>query len=97
MQSGRKTYPLNPKASQVESQAAFANLNAVPEPIDSLALVTPPAVTRQIVQDALQAGVRRFWMQPGAEDSDAIREAENAGATVVHDGSCLLIILADER
>ena len=53
----------------------------------------PPAVTLKVVRDALKRGIGFFWMQPGAENPEAIKEAEAKGATVIHDGSCVLIRL----
>lgn len=92
--TGHKTYPLNPKADLVEGHTAFAQLSECPVPPEALSIITPPAVTRGIVQDAILAGVKHLWMQPGAEDEQASADARNAGLNVIDDGSCLLVLLA---
>ena len=69
--SGRTTYPLNPAADSVEGSTAYPTLADCPEIPEALSLVTPPAVTREIVESAVSLGVRNFWMQPGAEDEQA--------------------------
>ena len=94
MQKGMKVYPLNPASEVVEGLPAFASLHDLPAPPQSLSIVTPPIVTRQIVEQAIAVGVKHVWMQPGAEDAEASRMAREAGLNVIDDGSCILVLLA---
>lgn len=94
--SGRIVYPLNPNSPSVEGQIAFAKLADLPQSVESLSLITPPQVTREIVQQAVVNGVKNIWMQPGAEDAQASQLARQAGINVIDDGSCILVILARE-
>ncbi len=96
-QSGRIVHPLNPRAPEIAGQKAFASLHDIPGPVVSLSVVTPPAVTERIVDDAIAAGVRFVWMQPGAESPAAVAKAEAAGLHVIADGSCVLVELAKRR
>jgi predicted CoA-binding protein len=95
--SGRTVYPLNPTASDVEGDPAFASIADLPVVPESLSIVTPPHVTREVIQQAIAAGVKNVWMQPGAEDSKASQAAREAGLNVVDDGSCILVSLSIER
>lgn len=95
--SGREVYPLNPKQTEIEGRASYASLAELPHPVESLSIVTPPAVTRQIVRQAIEAGVKSVWMQPGAEDEQASQLARDAGLNVIDDGSCVLVLLAREK
>jgi uncharacterized protein len=97
LESGRTTYPLNPVAGEIEGRPAFAKIGDLPLTPESLSIVTPPEVTRQIVQDAIAAGVKHIWMQPGAEDEQASQAAREAGINVIDDGSCVLVLLARTR
>lgn len=96
-QSGRTVHPLNPRAPEIAGQKAFASLRDIPGQVVSLSVVTPPAVTERIVEDAIAAGVRFVWMQPGAESPAAVAKAEAAGLFVIADGSCVLVELAKRR
>jgi uncharacterized protein len=96
VESGRTVYPLNPTAAEVEGHTAFASIAELPEVPESLSIVTPPHITRDIVQQAIAAGVSNVWMQPGAEDSQASQAARAAGLNVIDDGSCVLVLLAIE-
>ena len=92
--SGRTVYPLNPSVPEVEGHPAYATIADLPEVPESLSIVTPPPVTRQVIQQAIAAGVRNIWMQPGAEDSQGSKLAREAGLNVIDDGSCVLVQLA---
>ena len=49
-----------------------------------------PAQTQQVVRDAAAAGIRRVWLQQGAESAAAIRFCEENGISTVH-GECILM------
>ncbi len=53
-------------------------------------LVVPPAETEKVVHEAAEVGIRRVWMQQGAESGVAIRFCEEHGIDVVH-GECILM------
>lgn len=92
--SGREVYAINPSASSVEGQTAYSNLSELPHVPQSLSIVTPPAVTEKIIDEAIELGVRNIWMQPGAEHRAASRRARNSGINVIDDGSCVLVLIA---
>lgn len=94
--SGRTVYPLNPSALDIEGHPVFAAIPDLPVVPESLSIVTPPHVTRQVVQQAVAAGIKNIWMQPGAEDDQASQAAREAGLNVIDDGSCILVLLAVE-
>ena len=94
--SGRTAFPLNPSAPEVEGHTAYSSIADLLKVPESLSIITPPSVTRQVVQQAIAAGVKNIWMQPGAEDSQASQLARKAGLNVIDDGSCILVQLALE-
>ncbi|MDV6030762.1 MAG: CoA-binding protein [Phycisphaera sp. RhM] len=92
--SGREAYPLNPAQEEIEGHRAFPSIADLPLVPEALSIITPPAVTRKVVADAIAAGVQHIWMQPGAEDEQASASAREAGINVIDDGSCILVLLA---
>lgn len=93
LQSGRDAWPINPKATEVEGQPAFADLRALPGVPRGISVITPPAVTEKVVEEAAALGVKYVWMQPGAESEAAVTKAEAAGMEVIADGSCFLVVV----
>ncbi len=91
---GYDAIPLNPKEEFVEELRAYRALPDIPEAPEGVSIVTPPSVTRLIVEDAIRCGVKAIWMQPGAEHREAADKAREAGLTVIDDGSCILVALS---
>jgi predicted CoA-binding protein len=92
-QHGKEVYPINARATEVEGLKAYPSLASLPVRARAISIITPPAITEQVVRDAAAAGVTHVWMQPGAESDAAIREAEALGMTVIAGGPCLLVVL----
>ncbi len=97
LQAGRRVYALHPSAEEIEGQPVFRRLADLPEPVHGLSLVTPAPVTERLVEEAAAAGIRRLWMQPGAESAAAIARAEELGLEVLARGPCLLVELGFPR
>lgn len=91
-EKGLKVYGINPRANEVDGDPLYPDLQSLPEVPQAIVTVVPPEVTRSVVEQALRAGVRLIWMQPGSENPEAIQQAEQAGATVVHGGPCIMVI-----
>ncbi len=92
LQNNRSVIAIHPTETDVEGQPAYTSLSAAPQ-IESLSIITPPAVTEKIVNDAIASGVKHLWMQPGAESPAAIKKAKEAGLTVIAGGPCVLVVL----
>ena len=93
LQNDKLVYPINPRAKDVEGVPARPDVASIDESPLALSIVTPPPITLEVVRAGLKKGVRHFWMQPGAENEQAVREAEEQGASVIHGGPCVLVAL----
>ena len=85
--------PVNPKAGNIEGSDAVASLSDLTStntPVLAVSIVTPPAVTSNIVQEAHAAGISRIWMQPGSESVEALQFGEEHDMTMVHN-YCILV------
>lgn len=93
LQRGLPVFPVHPKERAIEGLPAVHSVAQLPPEVEALSIITPPAVTEQVVDQAVARGIRHLWMQPGAESPNAIERAEAAGLNVIADGSCLLVAL----
>jgi uncharacterized protein len=91
--SGRTVYPVHPKETTVEGLPTYPDVASLPKGVRVLSIVTPPAVTELIVEAAAKAGIRRLWMQPGAESPAALKRAAELGLSVLSGGPCVLVEL----
>ena len=92
-QNGRPAIPVNPRESVIEGVTCVASVLDLPDDVKSISIITPPAVTERVVEEAIRRGIEHVWMQPGAESERAVAACEAAGINVIADGSCLLVVL----
>jgi len=93
LQRGLEVYAVNPRADQVEGVESYADVAALPDGVQGLSIVTPPKITEQVVEAAATKGIRKLWMQPGAESGKAVERAEALGLSVISGGPCALVKL----
>jgi uncharacterized protein len=60
--TGHDVFPVNPHMQTFEGDRCYPDLPSIPGGIDGVVILTRPEVTRQIVHDCSEAGVRRVWM-----------------------------------
>jgi uncharacterized protein len=89
-QKGYHVFPVNALADTVENERCCRRLDDLPEPVDGVVTVIPPAETEKVVEDCARLGVRRIWMQQGSESDKAIALCREKGISEVH-GACLLM------
>lgn len=87
---GWRAFPVNAAADEVEGERCFHSIAELPERPGAVLAVVPPAQTEKVVDDCLRLGVKKLWVQQGAESDAAIRRAEAGGMTVVHH-ACILM------
>ena len=86
---GKQVYPVNPKATEVEGEACYPSLAALPEPVERVLIVVPPKQGVNVVKEAAEAGISKVWFQPGAESDDALAYCEAHGIEAIS-GHCIL-------
>ena len=92
-QHGKDVVPVHPKEAEVEGLKAYPGLAALPQVPRAVSIITPPAVTERVLQEAARLGIRHLWLQPGAESPEVLAAAEALGLEVIAGGPCLLVVL----
>jgi predicted CoA-binding protein len=92
-QHNRAVYPINPRAEEIEGLKAYPDLASLPEVPHGVSIITPPAITEQVVEEAVSLGIKHLWMQPGAESAKAVSYARENDVNVVANGPCVLVVL----
>ncbi len=93
LQNGKNAIPVNPNEPEIEGVPCAATINDLPAEVQSISMITPPAVTARLVPLALEKGIKNIWMQPGAEHPEAVALCLEQGVNVIADGSCLLVVM----
>lgn len=82
--AGYRVYPVNPGDETIEGDPAFASIQDLPETPAVVDVVVPANVGETVLHDAITAGAKFFWLQPGAESPDLINKAHDADIAVIH-------------
>lgn len=93
LQNDKKAIPVNPAETKIEGITCAAAIRDLPADVLSISMITPPAVTTKLVPLAIEKGIKNIWMQPGAEQPDAVALCRKNGINVIADGSCVLVVL----
>ena len=87
---GYRVFPVNRNLESMDGDKCFASLSALPEKVDGVVVVVPPKETEQVVREADAAGIRRVWMQQGAQSDAAIQYCKEHNINEVH-GECIMM------
>ncbi|MBL1212677.1 MAG: CoA-binding protein [Ignavibacteriae bacterium] len=87
---GYEVYPINPAADKINGEVCYKDIDSLPEKVEGVITVVPPAATEKIVEDANIAGINSIWMQQGSESEKAINYCNENGIDVIH-GECILM------
>jgi uncharacterized protein len=96
---GYDVVPVNPTGGDGLDAAPFARrVQDIDPPVEAALLMTPPAVTTEVVKDCAKAGIRQVWMHQGvgrgAASPAAIDYCREHGIAVVTD-ACPLMYLPE--
>lgn len=89
-EKGYRVFPIHPHVKSIAGERCYPNLQSLPEPVEGVLVVVPPVEAENVVRDAATAGIRRVWLQQGAESQAAIRFCEEHDIAVTH-GECVLM------
>jgi len=84
MKRGYEVFPVNPRMAEVEGRVCYKTISDIPYRVDVASIVTPPQVTENILKECLQKGIKKAWLQPGAESKDAIKFCHDNDIKVIH-------------
>ena len=83
--NGYRIIPVNPRGGVVLGETVYADLRAVPEPIDLVDVFRPPAACLDVARAAVAVRAKVLWLQLGIVNAEAATLARDAGLTVVMD------------
>ncbi len=87
---GYRVHVVHKEADSIGGQPCARSVKDVASQVGGVVLVTPPAETVKVVREAADAGIKRVWMQLGADSEEAIRFCEANGIEAVHN-RCILM------
>ena len=98
-ENGYQVYPVNPHINTYDGVTCYPDLKTIPEKLDAVFILTSPNVTKQVVKQCVDLGIKHVWMhcmlgtKPGlaagmtSVSQDAVRLCHENGTAVIP-GAC---------
>ena len=83
--AGFRIIPVNPHATELLGETAYARLEDVPAPVDLVVVFRPAQEAPDIARRAVAVGAKALWLQTGIRSDEARSIAEAAGLEYVED------------
>ncbi len=97
--AGYEVFPINPRATEVDGQRCYPDLDSIPEPLDGVMVVTHPDVSPEIVRQAARRGIRQIWFHrsfgDGSVSAEAVEECRRAGIEPIVGGCPMMFVSPD--
>ncbi|KAI1321613.1 hypothetical protein EDD11_003093 [Mortierella claussenii] len=90
---GYTAVPVNPKEATIESLPCVNSLSLLPDKPSEyhVSIITPPKVTKSVLEEAHKNGIKRVWLQPDVESPEALDYAQQVGLQIISGGPCVLV------
>jgi predicted CoA-binding protein len=82
---GYRIVPVNPRGGTILGEPAVRSLADIEGPVDVVEVFRPPEEAETIARQAIAIGAPVLWFQPGTNSAAGVRQAEDAGLTVVRE------------
>jgi predicted CoA-binding protein len=87
---GYRVYPMHWSGAVVDGVHTYVDFKDLPERVNAVLVVVPPAQALRVVRDAAAAGIHHVWLQQGAESPEVLRLCRELGLDTVS-GECILM------
>lgn len=74
---GLPATPINPSSTTIKvattEYATLPSISALPHPTETgVSIITPPKITKKVLEEAKKLGVKSVWLQPGTYDEEIL-------------------------
>lgn len=84
-QRGYQLWLINPNFEKDDNQLhQLTSIDTLPPDVQHLLILTPPPHTEELVQQAIDKGIKHIWIQQQSETQGAIDLAIDKGINVIH-------------
>ncbi len=89
-ENGYKLYPVNPNVEELDGSICYRSIKDLPGGVDRIYIVTPKDQTAESVRQALERGIRNFWIQQRSDTPEALELLKGQDVNLIH-GKCIFM------
>lgn len=87
---GVKMYPVNPRMDDLNGNKVYKSISELPKEVTHALVLTPKAQTAAVLEEGINHGITNFWIQQGAETTEAIEIARKNNVDFVYK-ACIMM------
>jgi len=87
---GLELFPVHPEAKEINGVPCFKAISELPAGVDHLFITTQKSQTSGLVEQAVQHGIKKIWIQQHSETPDALEIAKKNNIPVIS-GRCIFM------
>ena len=89
-EKGYTVYPVNPNAENFEGEKSYKSVKELPSKVKNLIILLKPNEVPDVVDQSIEKGIAKIWLQQGSTNRGAIEKARNSGVEMVTN-KCILM------
>jgi len=90
-EKGYTVLPVNPTQAAIAGLEAYPSLAEIGGEVHIVDFVTPPKVTRAVLEQVAELGLPNVWLQDGSFDDTVLDYAASAPFKTVYD-ACIMVV-----
>lgn len=83
-EKGYELYPVNPNAAEIQGVKCFHSVEALPDDVSHLLIVTPKTESEAVARAAVKKGIKMVWVQQKSDTPEALKVIRDAGIPFIH-------------
>jgi predicted CoA-binding protein len=80
---GYNVYPVNPNMKDYNGKICYPDIQSLPEEVTGIVLNTKPAITKLLMKEAEQKGIKHIWLQQGSANKETIETSHNSDSNII--------------
>lgn len=82
-ENGFTVYPVNPNAESIGESKCYPDVASLPDEVDRLYIVTPKQETQSTLEEAINKGIGKIWIQQMSHTDEALSLARNNNLDII--------------
>lgn len=87
---GFDVYGVNPQMDTIAGDKCYPSISELAGKVDGAVICVSPQKAADVIREASAAGIKKIWLQQGAQSLETAKVAREAGVTPV-EGKCILM------
>ncbi len=76
-------YPVNPNMEDYNGKKCYPDIASLPTDVTAIVINTKPDITKKLINEANDKGLKHIWLQQGSADKETIELSEKSDSNII--------------